>query len=120
VGDRPRAPRVPVPRPRVPPDATERETAYRQIAEGLDGRPITLRTLDVGGDKPLSYLPSAAEANRSSASAASGSLWPTPPRAVPMIKETIRQVDLHRASSLAAATLDAADAAGVHALLADQ
>jgi hypothetical protein len=35
-----------------------------------------------------------------------------------MIKETIRQVDLHRASSLAAAALDAADAAGVHALLA--
>jgi multiphosphoryl transfer protein len=28
-----------------PPDAAEQETAYRQIAEALDGRPITLRTL---------------------------------------------------------------------------
>jgi phosphoenolpyruvate-protein phosphotransferase/dihydroxyacetone kinase phosphotransfer subunit len=46
-----------------PPDVDEQEAVYRQIAEALDGRRITLRTLDVGGDKPLSYLPSAAEAN---------------------------------------------------------
>jgi phosphocarrier protein FPr len=46
-----------------PPDTDEQEAVYRQIAEALGGRRITLRTLDVGGDKPLSYLPSAAEAN---------------------------------------------------------
>ena len=46
-----------------PPDVDEQEAVYRQIADSLDGRRITLRTLDVGGDKPLSYLPSAAEAN---------------------------------------------------------
>ena len=46
-----------------PPDVDEQEAVYRQIAEALHGRRITLRTLDVGGDKPLSYLPSAAEAN---------------------------------------------------------
>jgi len=46
-----------------PPDVDEQEAVYRQIADALDGRRITLRTLDVGGDKPLSYLPSAAEAN---------------------------------------------------------
>ena len=36
---------------------------YRKIAESLDGRRITLRTLDVGGDKPLEFLPSPAEVN---------------------------------------------------------
>jgi phosphocarrier protein FPr len=45
------------------PDVDEQEACYRQIAEALDGRRITLRTLDVGGDKPLSYLPTATEAN---------------------------------------------------------
>jgi multiphosphoryl transfer protein len=46
-----------------PPDVDEQEAAYREIAGALGGRRITLRTLDVGGDKPLDYLPSAVEAN---------------------------------------------------------
>ena len=33
------------------------------MAEAMAGRPITLRTLDVGGDKPLRYLRQDAEAN---------------------------------------------------------
>jgi len=45
------------------PSADEQEEAYRAIAEALSGKRITLRTLDVGGDKPLSYLPTAHEAN---------------------------------------------------------
>jgi phosphoenolpyruvate-protein phosphotransferase/dihydroxyacetone kinase phosphotransfer subunit len=45
------------------PDATEQETTYRAIAAAMGGRRITLRTLDVGGDKPLSYVPMPAEAN---------------------------------------------------------
>ena len=45
------------------PDAAEQETTYREIAAAMGGRRITLRTLDVGGDKPLSYLPMPAEAN---------------------------------------------------------
>ena len=45
------------------PDVDEQETVYRAIAEALPGRRITFRTLDVGGDKPLSYLPMPAEAN---------------------------------------------------------
>jgi multiphosphoryl transfer protein len=45
------------------PDVDEQEAVYRAIAEALGGRRITLRTLDVGGDKPLSYLPMPAEAN---------------------------------------------------------
>jgi phosphoenolpyruvate-protein phosphotransferase/dihydroxyacetone kinase phosphotransfer subunit len=45
------------------PDADEQETTYREIAAAMGGRRITLRTLDVGGDKPLSYLPTPVEAN---------------------------------------------------------
>ncbi|MGA5303929.1 phosphoenolpyruvate--protein phosphotransferase [Nucisporomicrobium flavum] len=45
------------------PDADEQEAVYRQIGEALGGRRLTLRTLDVGGDKPLRYLPADAEAN---------------------------------------------------------
>ena len=48
---------------RTAPDVDEQEAAYRAIAEALGGRRITLRTLDVGGDKPLAYLPMPAEAN---------------------------------------------------------
>jgi phosphocarrier protein FPr len=45
------------------PDVDEQESVYREIADALGGRRITLRTLDVGGDKPLSYVPAAAEEN---------------------------------------------------------
>lgn len=38
------------------PGKDEQERAYRAVAEGLGGRPLTLRTLDVGADKQLPYL----------------------------------------------------------------
>jgi phosphoenolpyruvate-protein phosphotransferase/dihydroxyacetone kinase phosphotransfer subunit len=46
-----------------PPSADEQEREYRAMAEAFGGRPITIRTLDVGGDKPLRYLRQAPEAN---------------------------------------------------------
>jgi phosphoenolpyruvate-protein phosphotransferase/dihydroxyacetone kinase phosphotransfer subunit len=45
------------------PGVEEQVAVYRKIAESLDGRRITLRTLDVGGDKPLEFLPSPTEMN---------------------------------------------------------
>ena len=45
------------------PSEDEQYAAYRSIAEGLEGRPLVLRTLDVGADKPLPYLPLRAETN---------------------------------------------------------
>jgi phosphocarrier protein FPr len=45
------------------PGVEEQEAVYRELAEALDGRRLTLRTLDVGGDKPLPYLPVPGEAN---------------------------------------------------------
>jgi phosphocarrier protein FPr len=45
------------------PTVDEQERLYRAIAEALPGRRVTFRTLDVGGDKPLPYLPTPPEAN---------------------------------------------------------
>jgi phosphocarrier protein FPr len=45
------------------PAIEEQQDVYDEIALALDGRPITFRTLDVGGDKPLPYLPMPQEAN---------------------------------------------------------
>ncbi len=44
------------------PSEQEQLTLYRQVLEAAAPRPVTLRTLDAGGDKPLSYL-NIAEAN---------------------------------------------------------
>ncbi|MGH2786593.1 MAG: phosphoenolpyruvate--protein phosphotransferase [Actinomycetota bacterium] len=46
-----------------PPDEDEQAAAYAAIAEAMGGRPVIVRTLDVGGDKPLDYIPAADEAN---------------------------------------------------------
>ena len=45
------------------PDVDEQEREYVAIGEALGGRRSTLRTLDVGGDKPLTYLPMPHEEN---------------------------------------------------------
>jgi multiphosphoryl transfer protein len=45
------------------PHEDEQEQAYRAVAKELGGRPLTLRTLDVGADKQLPYLPLDRERN---------------------------------------------------------
>ncbi len=45
------------------PDEEEQYVSYRAIAEALGGRALIVRTLDVGGDKPLPYLAMDPEAN---------------------------------------------------------
>jgi multiphosphoryl transfer protein len=45
------------------PSVDEQEAAYRAVAGAMGDRRIVLRTLDVGGDKPLPYLPQEPEAN---------------------------------------------------------
>lgn len=46
------------------PTEDEQTQIYRDIAASLaPGQPLVIRTLDVGGDKPLSYLPMAREEN---------------------------------------------------------
>ncbi|EJU11901.1 phosphoenolpyruvate-protein phosphotransferase [Sphingomonas sp. LH128] len=45
------------------PDEDEQAACYGGIARALEGRPLIVRLLDIGGDKPAPYLPIAAEEN---------------------------------------------------------
>ncbi|WP_122431050.1 phosphoenolpyruvate--protein phosphotransferase [Pseudomonas viridiflava] len=45
------------------PDEATQEAEYRRVLEDLGGRPLVVRTLDVGGDKPLPYWPIDKEEN---------------------------------------------------------
>jgi len=47
----------------TPPDEEEQLSAYQAIADVLDGRPLIVRTLDIGADKPAPYLPLLPEEN---------------------------------------------------------
>ncbi|HEU4325975.1 MAG TPA: phosphoenolpyruvate--protein phosphotransferase [Roseiflexaceae bacterium] len=47
----------------VAPSEDEQYAVYSQIARALDGRSAIVRTLDIGGDKPLPYLDLPAEDN---------------------------------------------------------
>jgi phosphocarrier protein FPr/phosphocarrier protein len=38
------------------PSEEEQRNAYQAIADALAGRPLTIRTLDIGGDKPVGYI----------------------------------------------------------------
>jgi phosphotransferase system enzyme I (PtsI) len=46
-----------------PPDEAAQYEAYRGLLAWADGRPVTVRTLDAGGDKPLPGVTVAGEAN---------------------------------------------------------
>jgi phosphocarrier protein FPr len=46
-----------------PPGEDEQLAVYSSIASALAGRRLTVRTLDVGGDKPVPYLGATGEAN---------------------------------------------------------
>lgn len=45
------------------PDEATQEAEYRRVLDDLQGRPLVVRTLDVGGDKPLPYWPIDKEEN---------------------------------------------------------
>jgi phosphotransferase system enzyme I (PtsI) len=45
------------------PTEEEQFEAYREVVEKMEGRPVTIRTLDIGGDKDLPYLDMPKEMN---------------------------------------------------------
>jgi phosphocarrier protein FPr/phosphocarrier protein len=45
------------------PGEDEQAQAYQAIADALGNRPLTIRTLDIGGDKPVAYLDFPTEQN---------------------------------------------------------
>ncbi len=47
----------------TPPTVTEQIAAYRLISRQMAGEILTVRLLDIGGDKPVRYLPQISESN---------------------------------------------------------
>ncbi|HEX5038889.1 MAG TPA: phosphoenolpyruvate--protein phosphotransferase [Candidatus Limnocylindria bacterium] len=47
----------------LPPSEEEQAAAYERVVRAFAPRPVTVRLLDVGGDKAIPYLPIAPEAN---------------------------------------------------------
>jgi phosphocarrier protein FPr/phosphocarrier protein len=47
----------------TPPGEDEQAAIYQAIADALNGMPLKIRTFDIGGDKPVPYLPLPAEDN---------------------------------------------------------
>ena len=47
----------------TPPSEDEQLAAYRSVIEAFAPYPVTIRLLDIGGDKPIPYLPIEREAN---------------------------------------------------------
>lgn len=45
------------------PDEEEQHQAYQSVLDAMGDRPVIIRTIDVGGDKQLDYLPLQTEAN---------------------------------------------------------
>ena len=45
------------------PTEDEQFAAYKKAVVGMQGKPVVVRTLDIGGDKPLNYLPLPEEMN---------------------------------------------------------
>jgi phosphotransferase system enzyme I (PtsI) len=63
------------------PDEEEQYQAYKRAVEGMQGLPVTIRTVDVGADKPLDGKASRDDAhlNPRWACAPSAGAWPTRP-----------------------------------------
>lgn len=40
----------------TPPTQEEQRLCYQRIVDAMHGRPVTLRTLDIGGDKPVEFV----------------------------------------------------------------
>jgi phosphoenolpyruvate-protein phosphotransferase len=47
----------------APPDEDEQVAAYARVVEAFHGDPVTIRLLDIGGDKPIPYLSLPTEEN---------------------------------------------------------
>ena len=48
---------------RSAPDVATQAREYQKVVDGFAGRPVVIRTLDAGADKPIAYLPQAREDN---------------------------------------------------------
>jgi phosphoenolpyruvate-protein phosphotransferase len=93
-----------------PPSEDEQIHAYRGVIEAFAPHPVTIRLLDVGGDKPIPYLPLAAEANPFLGVRALRLAWSDPDLFVTQLRACYRAAAAGTAKVMAPMVADASDA----------
>ena len=101
------------------PSEDEQEAAYRRAVEAFDGDPVTIRLLDVGGDKPIPYLPIPAEDNPFLGVRALRLAGSRPEIFRTQLRACYRAATAGRVKIMAPMVADSADAATLLALAAD-
>jgi phosphoenolpyruvate-protein phosphotransferase len=95
----------------TPPSEDEQVTAYGSVAEAFAPHPVTIRLLDVGGDKPIPYLPMAREDNPFLGVRALRLAVERPELFVTQLRACYRSAARGRVKVMAPMVADAADAA---------
>ena len=96
----------------TPPSEDEQVAALTEIARAPGGRPLIVRTLDAGADKPLPFLPTSPRPTRSSASAASACRWEQPELFSAQLRAILRVAAVHPLSVMFPMVSDRGRAAG--------
>ncbi len=100
------------------PTEAEQLAAYRSVVEAFAPHPVTIRLLDVGGDKPIPYLPIAPEANPFLGVRALRLAGERPEVFVTQLRAALRAAAIGPVKVMAPMVADATDAATLLRLLA--
>ena len=100
------------------PSEEEQLAAYRSVVVAVAPHPVTIRLLDVGGDKPIPYLPIGAEANPFLGMRALRLAEERPEVFVTQLRAALRAAAAGPVKVMAAMVADATDAATLLQLLA--
>lgn len=100
-----------------PPSEDEQADAYRQVIDAFAPHPVTIRLLDVGGDKPIPYLPLKAEDNPFLGVRALRMAESRPEIFVTQLRACYRAAAKGRVKVMAPMVADAGDAATFRALV---
>ena len=99
-----------------PPSEEAQLEAYASVAEAFQPYPVTVRLLDVGGDKPIPYLPIPAEDNPFLGVRALRLAETQPDLFVTQLRACYRAASRGRIKVMAPMVADARDVATLHAL----
>jgi phosphoenolpyruvate-protein phosphotransferase len=103
----------------TPPSEEEQVDAYRRAIAAFGGQPVTIRLLDVGGDKPIPYLPLPREDNPFLGVRALRLAATRPELFVTQLRACYRAATAGPVKVMAPMIADAGDAATLIALAAD-
>ena len=95
----------------TPPSEDEQAAAYGEAVEAFGGDPVTIRLLDIGGDKPIPYLPMPPEDNPFLGVRALRLAWDRPELFVTQLRACYRAAVAGPVKVMAPMVADAGDAA---------